>query len=340
VLSAFLEIGFSGTRDMGEGLALYCRAAGHSMASGRAVPPVISSDCPAVVHLVEVKFPSLLENLLPVVPPYEIMARRLKKELAGGAGQSLCYVVPCLAKAVAATEAGNAEGAFQRVAPMADLYNSLQASLLRKEEGGPSLAVSSSLAVEWAFPAAQSKALGIEPVLAVDGIHHVADVLELAENGRLDDVPFIEAWSCRGGCLGGPLNIRNPFWARFHLSAWVRKNPPRPGETRGGSKEAEEPEACLLHRPFSPRRGMRLDENLQKAMEKLRRIDRVVKRFPGIDCGACGCPTCLALAEDVVQGYAQETDCLYVLQGIKLPGTGLRKRASRGKPPKSKGQGE
>ncbi len=338
VLAAFSEIGFSGTREMSEGLALYCQAAGHSMALGKAVAPVISSDCPAVVQLVQVKFPSLLENLLPVAPPYEIMAHRLKEELEGGEAQNLCYVVPCLAKAEAAIDAVTAEGAFHRVIPMAEVYNSLRAFFLRKEEGSPALRIPSTLAVEWAFPGGQSKALGMQLSLTVEGIHQVAGVLELAENGLLEDVPFIEAWSCPGGCLGGPLNVRNPFWARFQLCSWVRKQRPRPEESRGGARKAEEWEVYILDQPFSARAGMRLDGNLQAAMEKLRRIDEVVKRFPGIDCGACGCPTCLALAEDVVQGYALETDCLYLLQGIKPPGTGLRKETSWGRPPKSKGQ--
>ena len=66
--------------------------------------------------------------------------------------------------------------------------------------------------------------------------------------------------------------------------------------------------------PLLPRLGMRLDENLKIAMEKLHQIDQIVKKFPGIDCGSCGCPTCLALAEDIVQGFASETDCFYVLR--------------------------
>jgi len=338
ILEAFSGIGFSGVREMGEGLALYCQAAGRAMASGKAVAPVISSDCPAVVHLVQVKFPSLVENLLSVAPPYEIVAQRLKKEVEKGGAQDLCYVVPCLAKAEAAIDSITAEGAFHRAIPMADLYNSLQALLLRKEEGSPSRQASSNLAVEWAFPGAQSKALGIELPLTVDGIRQVAGILELAENGLLEDVPFIEAWGCPGGCLGGSLNVRNPFWARFQLSSWGRKRRPRSEDRPGGAREAEESEVYILDQPFHPRAGMRLDENLQAAMEKLRRIDEVVKRFPGIDCGACGCPNCLALAEDVVQGLALEIDCLYVLKGITPPGTGLRKETAWGRPPKSKGQ--
>ena len=33
-------------------------------------------------------------------------------------------------------------------------------------------------------------------------------------------------------------------------------------------------------------------------------------QLPGLDCGACGAPTCRAFAEDVVQGKAKASDCL------------------------------
>ena len=32
------------------------------------------------------------------------------------------------------------------------------------------------------------------------------------------------------------------------------------------------------------------------------------------DCGSCGAPTCRALAEDVVRGLAQETDCIFLMR--------------------------
>ena len=38
------------------------------------------------------------------------------------------------------------------------------------------------------------------------------------------------------------------------------------------------------------------------------------KKLPGLDCGSCGSPTCQALAEDIVRGYARELDCLFLLK--------------------------
>ena len=36
-------------------------------------------------------------------------------------------------------------------------------------------------------------------------------------------------------------------------------------------------------------------------MQKLMQVEEYLKKLPGIDCGACGAPTCRCHAEDVVQ---------------------------------------
>ena len=35
--------------------------------------------------------------------------------------------------------------------------------------------------------------------------------------------------------------------------------------------------------------------------------------LPGLDCGSCGSPSCRALAEDIVNGYANELNCVFRL---------------------------
>jgi len=39
-------------------------------------------------------------------------------------------------------------------------------------------------------------------------------------------------------------------------------------------------------------------------------MQTILKTLPGLDCGACGAPSCEALAEDVVRGVGQVTDCV------------------------------
>ena len=49
---------------------------------------------------------------------------------------------------------------------------------------------------------------------------------------------------------------------------------------------------------------------MSKAMEKLARIDELYETLPKLDCGSCGAPNCMALAEDIVRGKATESDCI------------------------------
>ena len=51
-----------------------------------------------------------------------------------------------------------------------------------------------------------------------------------------------------------------------------------------------------------------------KAMQKMQRIEAIQKRLYGLDCGSCGAPSCRALAEDIVNGYADEDACIYILK--------------------------
>ena len=55
-----------------------------------------------------------------------------------------------------------------------------------------------------------------------------------------------------------------------------------------------------------------LSSNLKEAMEMMLQIDEIEKEFPGLDCGACGAPTCRAFAEDVVKGICKDTECIFV----------------------------
>ena len=46
----------------------------------------------------------------------------------------------------------------------------------------------------------------------------------------------------------------------------------------------------------------------------LLRIRTQEQRFSGMDCGACGAPSCHALAEDIVEGMANEDQCIFLMR--------------------------
>ena len=49
-------------------------------------------------------------------------------------------------------------------------------------------------------------------------------------------------------------------------------------------------------------------------MQKLMQVEEYVRKLPGIDCGACGAPTCRCHAEDVVQ-YGGKLNCAKLEEG-------------------------
>jgi CO dehydrogenase/acetyl-CoA synthase gamma subunit (corrinoid Fe-S protein) len=49
-----------------------------------------------------------------------------------------------------------------------------------------------------------------------------------------------------------------------------------------------------------------------KAIQKLHQKQDLYERLPKIDCGACGSPTCVTFAEDVVKGSATADDCVFI----------------------------
>jgi len=65
----------------------------------------------------------------------------------------------------------------------------------------------------------------------------------------------------------------------------------------------------LVYRPV-----MNLDNDVKKAMEKIVELEKIYEKLPKLDCGSCGSPGCRDLAEDIVRGFASETDCVFILR--------------------------
>ncbi len=53
---------------------------------------------------------------------------------------------------------------------------------------------------------------------------------------------------------------------------------------------------------------------MKESIAMISKVEELIEKFPGLDCGSCGAPTCKALAEDVVRGAASEKDCIHILR--------------------------
>ncbi len=281
------------------------------------IRPVISSACPAVVRLIRMRFPKLIPNIGTVVMPAELAAKLARREAEQATGLppeqiGVFLITPCPSKAttVHSPEALN-EPVIDGVFSINDIYLRLLNPMRELEELEP-LCTIGKRGVSWAFSGGESRARGDESYLAVDGIEHVIQMLEDIEDGRLPEADFIELSACTKGCVGGCLNVENPFAAKMRIQQ-VMKNLPERAEA------LPKTERDLLHfereLEYSP--VFVLDEDRGAAMEKLFKIDQLLQQLPGLDCASCGAPSCRALAEDVVLGRASEDDCIFRM-GAKM----------------------
>ena len=276
--------------------------------------PLISSACPVVVRLISLRFPSLIDNVIQLLPPMEIAAK-LAREKAMSEHPELsaedigvCFISPCPAKASYVKNGfGDYTSRVDAVVPISDVYFRL-VNEMNPTETPPELSEAGMLGVSWATSGGEAAALFNDSYLAADGIENIIRVLDQIENGSFPQLEFVELNACTGGCVGGVLAVQNPFIARAKLQGLRRFLPVSqnfiPKDTHYIPSDffsGEVPE----YRPIS-----RLSDSIAESMRMMADIQALRSELPGLDCGACGAPTCRAFAEDVIRGTAKDRFCV------------------------------
>lgn len=325
ILNGLLKLGFDQVYEVSRGAEMISDFTRSRMKQVREYP-VISSACPAVVRLIQNRFPNLAKNLAPQVAPIDIAALKAREEAMEKTGLpwekiGVFFITPCPAKVTAVhNPQGLSRSALDGALSMTDVYRRLL-SVMKPGEPVPPLATSGIIGIGWATSGGEASSLLGEHYIAVDGIENIIQVLGDIEDDKLPEVHFVELNACTQGCVGGCLTVENPFVAKTRIKRLMKLMP----VSRNKMDPADAaPGRLLLEEPVSPMDASKLDEDFSVAMEKLAHIEALVKELPGLDCGSCGAPTCRALAEDVVQGYASEEDCIFRMRERMqyLSGTG------------------
>ena len=313
VLTALKHIGFDDVFEVAVAAEAISAATHMELASNRIPHPIISTACPAVLRIVRVRFPTLIPNLLDYHPPMELASdwgRRLAMKKTGLPADKIgcIFISPCPAKATSVKKPLGADrSAVDAVVSIADVYPKLL-SAIRKIETPENLIQAGSFGVGWASSGGEGAA-SMEPNhLAASGVENTIRILEALEDDKLANVNLIELNACEAGCVGGVLTIENPFIARARLTTLMRSvGPVLP--TDGCPIDDMRWDKEIVYDPV-----FMLDPDVNKAMMKMEKINEQLKRLNGMDCGACGAPSCRALAEDIVYGYANEDMCIFVVR--------------------------
>lgn len=323
VLKAFMSLGFDNVLDVAFAADLIAIKTREIIQKSK-IHPVISSACPAVVRLIQVRFPDLVEHIAPVLTPMEVAGRLAKAEAAKLTGFSeeeigTFFISPCPGKVSAVKEPAGLDKTYVDGAIPVSLVFPLIHEILSsgvvpdkkpmRQGSGPGMG--------WGRAGGENLSIAADKHLAVDGIHNVIDILEDVELGKLSEIHYMEAQACVGGCVGGVLTVENPFITRRRQRILA---------TDASRLEKDEDQIAVISqdllkdflysfdKPIAPRPTMKLDEDMKLAIQKLTALEQLVENLPGLDCGSCGAPNCRALAEDVIRGLAFETDCVFKLR--------------------------
>jgi len=312
VLTGFKKIGFDDVYEVSRSAEVISDLTRKLINKENIIKPCISSACPAVEKLIAVRFPNLCDNLLPLLAPVEIAAKRARTEAVKLTGLNpeeigIFFVSPCPAKVTSAhLPIGHDDVLIDGVLSASDVYFRL-VNAMNDIDVPEQLSSSGLVGISWASSGGESAALLREKYLAADGIENVIKVLEELEDDKLNDLEFIELNACAGGCVGGVLNIENPFVARAKIQS-LRKFMPVSLNRFDSRDDTMSDYTWTDDLEYNP--VYQLDNDRTVAMQKLNKINSIAEGLPGLDCGLCGAPSCRAFAEDVVSRGLDVSQCV------------------------------
>ena len=314
VLQGLLDIGFDDVVEVSQAAELVSAYTRLYLKNESVIKPVISSACPVVLRLISLRYPMLKEHIMQMLPPMEIAARmardKAKREHPELTDEDICvcFISPCPAKVSYVKNGfGEYKSEVNEVLSISDIYFNL-INVMRRGRTPDPISHSGMIGIGWATSGGECSAIFNDKYLAADGIENVNRVLDQLENGNISTLEFIELNACPGGCVGGVMALENPFVAKARLQTLRRYLPVSQNYLSEDEREYI-PEHYFFENMPTYRPIQRLSENFAESLRMMSDIQKIRNVLPGIDCGACGAPTCRAFAEDVVRGNVKRDAC-------------------------------
>lgn len=317
ILNGLKGLAFDDAYDIGRASEVYITVLKEYLDSYSDNKPLISTLCPSIVRLIQVRFPEFMNNLLFLEAPRGIAGSEIKLDKAKELGidpkdVGTIYITPCPAKMIALNQPQcksdpNLDGALA----ISDIYGLLFSSI-NKLSSMEDLHHSSGLGISLSIPGGCITSINVDNAVAIDGVKNVIKVLDDLEHGKVTNIKYLELWACPGGCVGGPLAVENPYITKIKVIRLVQQFGRQRKITDDEVNKLREYLSCdvkLSSLPIKP-----LGRDAVDAIKKVKERESIIESLPKIDCGACGAPTCRAFAEDVIQGRAEILDCVFKLQ--------------------------
>ncbi len=288
----------------------------------------LSSSCPVVVRLIKLLYPELLDQLIPIKSPVELMAEKVKrsvieKEKIKEENINIFFITPCPAKLSTVNNPLAQNNSYLDGAIAVDKIYDKLIDILDDKDFDKNIEKKYSfenekpyLGISWGQSGGEEDILNNynkNGTISVSGIKNVKKVLEEVSRNNIKGIKYLELVACPEGCVGGILNVKNPYQAKYNIKKLVEKYKNEKKE-KIMVKQDLSSYNFELSKKFKATDVSKLAADLDKAMEKLTALEKEIEILPGLDCAACGAPDCETLAEDIVNGQAKRTDCVFMLR--------------------------
>lgn len=321
IVAAINHLGFKYIYEVEQSVDVIEQIMNEKMQNPDREKPIISSFCPAIVRLIQVKFPSLVGNLMLTKPPLDLTALYIKKHLVEEQGIAaddigIFYVAPCAAKIAAIkSPVGDGKSPIDGVINMNYIYNKVL-RIIKQGEALPVTADSklhtlSKTALLWALTDGEINLLKKGRNLAIDDVHNVSTFLEKLENEDIDDIDFLELRACDQSCAGGILCANNRFLIVEKQKYRAEKSPAQVIDN-ALIADAEFLKKNSSVGKVEPRSMDKLDNDIGVAMQKMEKSIKINKYLPQIDCRVCGYQSCKEFSLAVGSGKTDIKRCIFI----------------------------
>lgn len=316
ILDGLKAIGFDDVFEVAGAAELVSEITREMMKDDSIARPVISNACPAIVKLVQVRFPKLIPHLHNILPPVEVAAKIARDKAEKETGLlpekiGVFFISPCPAKVTALHHPNADEKVVDGVLSISEVYKALLPEM-KKIEVPQSEQISGLTGMSWSYTGGESTALLLPKYLAADGIENAIKILDEIENGKLHDIDFVELDACFSGCVGGCLNVENPYIARNKVRQLRKYRPVSVSKLKDYDSFKAEDFISTHNIEYAP--VFELASDPKTAMEIMLKISEIEEKLPGIDCAACGSPSCECFAQDVAMGKSKISDCVFIMK--------------------------
>ncbi|WAC07409.1 MAG: 4Fe-4S dicluster domain-containing protein [Thermodesulfobacteriota bacterium] len=320
IIEGLKSIGFDAVYILSVENALVNKAIREFVAQWKGPFPLIPPYCPVIVRLIQVAYPGMIGQLLPIEVQRELAGREAKRKYAKMLGISTdevaaIHVTPCQAKSISIVEpAEGAKSYLDGGIGISDVYNAILTyaqSSKESESKIPEKDIFFSAEMFQGVLRGQRRNLHGFHYIPLTGLRNVIHVFDDVEKGKMRLVDFLECYACWGGCTNGNLTVDNFYVARSKLHRLVTELPEKSPVIEAEVEKRYSSQDFFLKAPLKPRSIKGDMGNLKERIKRIKEAEAILTTLPGLNCGLCGAPSCKALANDIASGEAKKTDCIF-----------------------------